>query len=207
MKVLLINGSPHENGCTMTALREVARVLEAEGVATEFIQLGKAPIRDCVACGGCRKTGRCVCSDDPVNEAIEQAKEADGFIFATPVYYAHPSGRVLSFLDRVFYAGGGAFAFKPAAAVTVARRGGTTASFDVMNKFFGISRMMTVGSTYWNIVHGMTPGEAAQDAEGLRTMRNLARNMAWLIKSIEAGKQAGIPRPETERGDMTNFIR
>ena len=206
MKVLMLNGSAKPKGNTFLALEEIGKQLEKEGVEYEIVHI-KDPVRDCIGCGRCSREGCVFGAEDGVNEFIAKAREADGFIFATPVYYAHPSGRVLSFLDRVFYAGGGAFAFKPAAAVTVARRGGTTASFDVMNKYFGISRMMTVGSTYWNIVHGMTPGEAAQDAEGLRTMRNLARNMAWLIKSIDAGKQAGIPRPETERGDMTNFIR
>ena len=185
MKVLMINGSPHENGCTMTALREVAAELERQGVESEIIQLGKGP----------------------VNEVLEKAKAADGFIFGSPVYYAHPSGRVLSFLDRLFYADSSAFWHKPGAAVVSARRGGTTASFDVLNKYFGISRMPTVGATYWNMVHGNSPEEVKQDEEGLQTMRNLARNMAWLLKCIELGKQNGIPAPEMERGHWTNFIR
>ena len=207
MKVLMVNGSPHENGCTMTALKEVARILEQEGVETEIIQLGKAAIRDCTACGGCRKLGRCAFGDDPVNEFIEKAKEADGFIFGSPVYYAHPSGRVLSFLDRAFYAGSAAFRQKPGAAVVSARRAGTTASLDALNKYFGISHMPTVGSTYWNMVHGNTPEEVLQDEEGMQVMRNLARNMAWLLKCIELGRQHGAPAPKMEREHWTNFIR
>lgn len=207
MKVLMINGSPHENGCTMTALREVAAELERQGVESEIIQLGKGPVRDCIACGGCRRKGRCVFNDDPVNEVLEKAKAADGFIFGSPVYYAHPSGRVLSFLDRLFYADSSVFWHKPGAAVVSARRGGTTASFDVLNKYFGISRMPTVGATYWNMVHGNSPEEVKQDEEGLQTMRNLARNMAWLLKCIELGKEHGVPAPEMERGHWTNFIR
>jgi len=207
MKVLLINGSPHENGCTMTALKEVARTLNHEDVDTETIQLGKAPIRDCTACGGCRRKGRCVFDDDPVNEVIEKARQADGFIFGSPVYYAHPSGRVLSLLDRVFYAGSSAFWHKPGAAVVSARRAGTTASLDVLNKYFGISQMPTVGSTYWNMVHGNSPEEVMQDEEGLQVMRNLGRSMAWLLKCIELGRANGLPAPEPEREHWTNFIR
>lgn len=138
---------------------------------------------------------------------MAKAKEADGFVFGTPVYYAHPSGRILSFLDRAFYSSSSAFSFKPAASVAVARRGGTTASFDVMNKYFGISQMPVAGSTYWNIAHGRVPGEVEQDAEGLQTMRNLARNMAWMLKCFEAGKEAGIPLPSAEREHRTHFIR
>ena len=163
-------------------------------------------MRDCIGCGQCTETG-CVFADDAVNEFVAKAKEADGFIFGTPVYYAHPSGRVLSFLDRAFYSSSAAFKFKPGAAVAVARRGGTTASFDVMNKYFGISQMPVVGSTYWNIAHGRVPGEVEQDAEGMQTMRNIARNMAWMLKCFEAGKKAGVCLPETETGNRTHFIR
>ena len=207
MKVLMVNGSPHENGCTMTALSEVARILAQEGIDTEIIQLGKAAIRDCTACGGCRGKGRCVFGDDPVNEFIQKAKESDGFIFGSPVYYAHPSGRVLAFLDRVFYAGSAALRQKPGAAVVSARRAGTTASLDALNKYFGISHMPTVGSTYWNMVHGNSPEEVLRDEEGMQVMRNLGRNMAWLIKCIELGKQNGAPAPQMEREHWTNFIR
>lgn len=138
---------------------------------------------------------------------MEKAKEADGFVFGSPVYYAHPSGRILSFLDRAFYSGKKAFEYKPGASVAVARRGGTSATFDVLNKYFGISQMPVAGSTYWNLVHGRVPGEAEHDAEGMQTMRNLARNLAWMLKCFEAGKAAGVALPDTERGNQTNFIR
>ena len=206
MKVLMLNGSPKERGNTGLALEEIGKQLEKEGIDYEVFQLGGAPVRDCIGCGQCTEEG-CVFTDDGVNAFIAKAKEADGFVFGTPVYYAHPSGRILSFLDRAFYSGSAAFACKPGASVAVARRGGTSASFDVLNKYFGISRMPVVGSTYWNLVHGAKVGEAAEDAEGLQTMRNLARNMAYLLKCQEAGRQAGVPLPETERGSRTNFIR
>ncbi len=206
MKVLMLNGSAKRNGNTYRSLFEVGQQLEKEGIGYEIFQIGGGPIRDCIGCGQCTEKG-CVFEDDKVNEFIQKAKEADGFVFGTPVYYAHPSGRILSFLDRVFYSGGKAFQFKPGASVAVARRGGTTASFDVLNKYFGISQMPTVGSTYWNNVHGRVPGEAEQDEEGLRTMRNLARNLAWMLKCFEKGRETGISLPETERGSQTNFIR
>jgi multimeric flavodoxin WrbA len=204
MKVLLLNGSPHEHGCTYTALREVETTLNACGVETEIIWFGNGPVRDCIACRACRKTGKCAFDDDVANTIIEKAADCSGFVFGTPVYYAHPSGRVLSILDRVFFAGGRNFAHKPGAAVCSARRGGTTATFDVMNKYFTICQMPVVASTYWNMVHGNSPEEVRQDAEGMQTMRNLGRNMAWLLKCIE---RSGIPAPETEFGNMTNFIR
>lgn len=207
MKVLLINGSANPKGNTAIALAEVARTLEEEGIETETFQSGVKPIRDCIACMGCKQIGRCVFDDDIVNSLIDKAAECDGFVFGTPVYYAHPSGRVLSLLDRAFYAGGANFVHKPGASVAVARRSGTTASFDVLNKYFTIKEMPVVSSTYWNNVHGRTPGEAVGDAEGLRTMRNLGRNMAWILKCIELGKRNGIPVPEAEQGEMTNFIR
>lgn len=206
MKVLLLNGSAKEKGNTNAALEEVARQLEKEGIETEIFQLGVGPIRDCVGCNQCGEKG-CVFSDDGVNTFLAKAREADGFVFGTPVYYAHPSGRILSFLDRAFYSGSGAFAFKPAASVVVARRGGCSASFDVLNKYYGISRMPVAGSTYWNMVHGRVPGEAALDEEGMQTMRNLARSLGWMMKCFALGKEQGIPLPETERGTMTNFIR
>lgn len=206
MKVLMVNGSAHQKGNTFLSLEEVGKALKEEGIDYEIFQLGGGPIRDCIGCGQCSEKG-CVFADDKVNEFVAKAKEADGFVFGTPVYYAHPSGRVLSFLDRVFYSSGRSMAFKPGASVAVARRGGTTASFDVMNKYFGISQMPVAGSTYWNLVHGCTPGEAAMDEEGLQTMRNLGRNMAWMLKCLEAGKEQDISLPKTERGNQTNFIR
>ena len=204
MKVMLVNGSPHVHGCTDTALREVESALNACGVETEVLWLGNGPIRDCIACGACRKSGKCVFDDDIVNEIIEKAAQCSGFVFGTPVYYAHPSGRVLSILDRVFFAGGRNFVRKPGAAVCSARRGGTTATFDAMNKYFTICQMPVVSSTYWNMVHGNTPEEVRQDAEGLQTMRNLGRNMAWLMACIE---QSGVPAPQNEHSFTTNFIR
>ncbi len=204
MKVLLLNGSPNEHGCTAAALSEVAKALEECGVETETLWFGKGPVQDCVACHACRKTGRCVFDDDLVNVIIGKAADCGGFVFGTPVYYAHPSGRVLSVLDRVFFAGGRNFFHKPGAAVCSARRGGTTATFDAMNKYFTISEMPVVGSTYWNAVHGNSPAEVAQDAEGLQTMRNLGRNMAWLMQCIE---RSGIPTPKSEHANWTNFIR
>ena len=203
MKVLMINGSPHREGSTYAALREVEKALADCGAESVILWLGNGPVRDCVACGSCRTAGKCA-FDDVANEIIEKAKDCSGFVFGTPVYYAHPSGRVLSVLDRVFYAGSRCFRHKPAAAVTVARRAGTTASLDVMNKYFTIAQMPVVSSSYWNMVHGRGPEDVAQDAEGLQTMRNLGRNMAWLMQCIE---RSGLPAPETEFGSFTNFIR
>lgn len=208
MKVLLFNGSGNEQGCTYTALSEAASALQSEGIETEIFQIGKGAVRDCIGCGACAKAGACVFNDDAVNEAIAKAKEADGFIFGTPVYYAHPSGRILSFLDRMFYAASAdTFAYKPGAAVASARRAGTTASLDVLNKYFTIANMPVVSSQYWNMVHGNTPQEVMQDEEGLQIMRTLGRNMAWMLKCIEAGKAAGIHTPKPEKRARTNFIR
>ena len=206
MKVLLINGSPNEHGCTDLALREVACTLEDCGVQTELLWIGKGPIRGCVACGGCRNKGRCVFDDDPVNRAIEKMQQADGLVVGSPVYYASANGSVVSLLDRMFYATGG-FPGKPAAAVVSARRAGTTASLDELNKYFTICGMPVVSSGYWNMIHGNNPDEAAQDAEGLQIMRNLGRNMAWLLRCIEAGREQGVVFPRQERDYRTNFIR
>ncbi len=181
--------------------------MEAEGIGTEMIQTGNLQIRDCIGCGGCAGKGRCVFDDDQVNRWIDLAAGADGFVFGSPVYYAHPNGRILSLMDRMFYAGGRNFAQKPAAVVVSARRGGTTASLDALSKHLTINQMPVVSSTYWNMVHGNTPEEVKQDAEGLQTMRNLARNMAWLLKCIEIGKANGIDAPRAEWGNRTNFIR
>ncbi len=210
MKVLLFNGSSNEHGCTYTALNEVALSLQKNGIETEIVQVGKNAIRDCIGCGGCRKSGgKCVFGDDIVNEVIEKAKAADGFVFGSPVYYAHPSGRLLSFMDRVFYAGNANFAFKPAAAIVSARRAGTTASLDAIIKHFTISNMPVVSSCYWPMVHGAqnSAEQAKQDLEGMQVMRTLGNNMAWILKCIEAGKNAGISRPAGEDRVYTNFIR
>ena len=206
MKVLLVNGSSHKQGCTYTALCEAAKTLNEEGIETEIFQIGNPELRDCCGCNACKTTGKCV-FNDIVNEFIEKAKGADGFIFGTPVYFAHPSGRILSLLDRAFYAGGYAFAYKPGAAVASARRSGTTASFDVLNKYFTIANMPVVSSNYWNNIHCHVAADAMQDLEGLQTMRNLGRNMAWILKCIEVGKQNGIEPKSPEERIYTHFIR
>ena len=207
MKVLLVNGSPHKNGCTYTALCEVEKTLREEGIDTEIFWVGAKPIGGCMGCGSCGKLGKCV-FDDVVNEFVEKAKEADGFIFGSPVHYAAASGAITSFMDRAFYSGKRAFAHKPAAAVVSARRGGNTATYDQINKYFGISEMPIVSSKYWNMVHGNTPEQVMKDEEGLQTMRVLGRNMAYLLKCIECGRKNGIelPKQEAER-KVTNFIR
>ncbi|MDK2808689.1 MAG: hypothetical protein PWP24_1426 [Clostridiales bacterium] len=208
MKVLLVNGSARKNGCTYTALEEVAKTLEELTIETEIIHLGNRPINDCIACGKCRELeNACIFTEDEINNIIKKAENSDGFIFGTPVYYAHPSGRILSALDRMFYAGKEAFAYKPGAAIVSARRAGTTASIDVLNKYFTISEMPVVSSSYWNMVHGSEPEDVKKDLEGMQTMRNLARNMAWILKCIEAGKEAGVHAPTGEKGNRTNFIR
>lgn len=209
MKVLMINGSSHQKGSTYSALYEVAKALAEEGIESEIIQTGSETIMDCIACNVCRKNGgKCAFGDkDQINDIIEKAKTADGFIFGTPVYYAHPTGRILSLLDRVFYAGGANFAYKPGAAVASARRAGTTASFDVLNKYFTINNMPVVSSQYWNNIHGNNAAEAAEDEEGLQTMALLGKNMAWLLKCIEAGEKADIKHPEPAAKKNTNFIR
>lgn len=207
MKVLLINGSPHEHGCTDTALREVAQTLEQAGIQTEIVQVGKQPVIGCSGCGGCRNGGGCVHRNDPVNQIVEKASSADGFIIGSPVHYAAASGAVTSLLDRCFYCGGKAFTYKPAACVVSCRRGGASAAFDQLNKYFTIANMPVVSSNYWNMVHGNTPDEVRQDEEGMQTMRILGRNMAWLLRCIEAGRKAGVSRPEAEPKIRTNFIR
>ena len=205
MKVLLVNGSSRPDGCTNAALSEVERALQEEGIETEMVFIGNGALPDCIACGKCRETGCCVFGD-VVNDFVEKAKTADGFVFGSPVYYAHPSGRLLTFMDRAFYSGGSAFAFKPAAAVLSARRAGTTASFDVINKYFTICSMPVVSSTYWNHVYGTQPEEVAEDKEGLMTMTNIGKNMAWMLKCIELGKKNGLEHPANEKL-RTNFTR
>lgn len=206
MKVLMLNGSSHINGTTMAALTEVGKALEEDGIEYEIFQIGGGPVADCLGCGQCTESG-CIFSDDAVNAFVAKAKEADGYIFGTPVYYAHPSGRIQSFLDRVFYSSGKHFAHKPGASVAVARRGGTATTFDVLNKYFGITQMITVGSTYWNQVHGRNAEDAAKDLEGMQTMRNLGHNMAWVLKCLEVGKEKGLVPPTADRSNQTNFIR
>ena len=206
MKVILVNGSPREKGCTYTALCEVAGALEKNGIETEIFQVGAKPIAGCIGCNVCLKNGRCFV-DDPVNEFVEKAKTADGFVFGSPVHYAAASGAITSFLDRAFYGKGNVFAGKPGAAVVSCRRGGAASAFDQLNKYFTINSMPVVSSQYWNQVHGNTPEEVKQDLEGMQTMRTLGNNMAWLLKCIEAGKAAGVSFPEREPAQKTNFIR
>ena len=206
MKVLMLNGSPHKNGCTDRALREIAAELAKAGVDSEIFWLGAKPVGGCMGCGACGKTGKCA-FDGGVNEFVEKAREADGFIFGTPVHYASASGSITGFLDRAFYSGSSAFRGKPGTAIVSARRAGTTAAFDQLNKYFGISEMPVVSANYWNMVHGSTAADVEQDLEGLQTMRVLARNMAWLLKCIAAGKAAGVERPAQEQKQKTNFIR
>ncbi|MGM9619021.1 MAG: flavodoxin family protein [Oscillospiraceae bacterium] len=206
MKVLLINGSPHEKGCTYTALREVADTLEHEGVETEILHIAAKPVGGCLGCGCCKRAGRCV-QEDIVNEVLPKLSEADGFIFGSPVHFASASGAITSFMDRLFYAGGDRLRLKPAACVVSARRGGATAAFEQLNKYFTIREMPVVSSSYWNMVHGNTPEEVRQDAEGLQVMRVLGRNMAWLLRCRAAAEAAGVPPPERETPIATNFIR
>jgi len=209
MKVVLFNGSPKKKGSTARALTEVAEQLEAAGIQTETLHLGKDPVHGCVACGWCNKNEGCQFNDDITNTLIEAARGADGFIFGSPVYFAAPNGAMCAVLDRAFYAKASIFAGKPGAAVAVARRGGTTATIDRLNKYFSFAHMPIVGSQYWNILHGNNAAEVEQDLEGMQTMRALGRNMASLLKSLEAGKAGGevLPAPSDEDRVWTNFIR
>lgn len=211
MKALLINGSPHKNGCTYTALSEVEKTLNSEDIETEIYWIGNKPIGGCIGCYQCVKKKKCVFSDI-VNEFTSKAAEYDGFIFGSPVYYSGINGNLMSFMDRVFYSASAQephpFRFKPAAAVVSARRAGTTSAIDQMNKYFLHQQMPIISSRYWNMVHGNTPDEVCQDEEGLQIMRYLGRNMAWMLKLIESGRQNGILPPEQEvRRLATNFIK
>lgn len=208
MKVLLINGSPHDKGCTFTALNEIKKTLESENIEAEIFHIGTNPVRGCIGCGGCSKNdGKCVFNDDVVNEIIEKAKTSDAFVFGSPVHYAAPAGALCAVLDRVFYAGSANFKFKPGAAIVSCRRAGTTASLDCLNKYFTISNMPVVSSSYWNMVHGSKPEDVLKDEEGLQIMRGIGQNMAWLLKCIELGKNNGIDHPVPEAKIRTNFIK
>lgn len=206
MKVVLVNGSPREKGCTYTALCEAKKVFEENGIEAEIFWVGNKPIIGCIGCGACRKLGKCA-FEDTVNTFTELAASADGFIFGTPVHYAAGSGAITSFMDRAFYSGKAKLAGKPAAAVVSCRRGGASATFDQMNKYFAINAMPIVSSNYWNQVHGNTPEETLKDEEGIQTVQILAKNMSWLLKCIELGKQNGVPFPEQPAKISTNFIR
>ena len=209
MKVLLVNGSPHRDGCTYTALRKVEKELNNEGIETEIFWIGIKPISGCIACHKCSEIGKCI-FDDVVNEFAEKAKNADGFIFGTPVHYAAASGAMTSFMDRLFYStfsNQDIFRLKPAATVVSARRAGTTATFEQLNKYYTMTQMPVISSRYWNMVHGSNPEEVKKDEEGMQIMRILGKNMAYYLKCIEAGKEKGITPPSTEKIKFTNFIR
>ena len=206
MKVLLLNGSPHAQGCTYTALNEVGATLKKHGIDTELLHVGTRPVAECIACGSCKGGAPCI-FDDGVNALAARLEEFDALVVGAPVYYAGPSAQVCAFLDRLFYSAGGKLTGKPAAAVVSCRRGGASAAFDRLNKYFSINSMPIVTSQYWNQVHGNTPEEVLRDEEGLQTMRTLGENMAWLLRCIEAGKAAGVPAPVYEPRRATNFIR
>jgi multimeric flavodoxin WrbA len=210
MKVILVNGSPHPHGGVFTALGVVAAILSEEGIENEFFQVGKKPISGCIDCRTCIKKGRCAISDR-VNDFLDIAEKADGFVFGSPVHYASVSGAMTSFLDRVFYAsfcsGRHIFRLKPGAAVVSSRRAGTTATLDQLNKYLAWAEMPVISSRYWNMVHGSTPEDVKQDLEGIQIMRVLGRNMAWFLKCKEAGMRAGVALPEQEERISTNFIR
>lgn len=206
MKVLLINGSPHEKGCTYTALNEVAETLQQDGIETEIVWLGTKAVQGCIACGYCKTHGVCVFKDK-VNEIIEILEDIDGIILGSPVYYANPTGQILSFADRLFYASGARMNGKAGASVVSCRRGGAVSTFNALNLFFSISEMPVISSQYWNQVHGNTPEQVLQDEEGLQTMRTLGHNMAWVLKSLEAAKSQGLAWERKEDKIFTNFIR
>ena len=208
MKVLLVNGGPHERGCTYTALCEIEKELKANGIDSEIFWLGNKSVRGCIGCGGCaNNNGHCVFNDDVANILIDKAAEADGFVFGSPVHYAAPSGTICAVLDRAFYAGGKNFKYKPGAAILSCRRAGSTAAFDVLNKYFTISNMPIVSSGYWNMVHGSKPEDVLKDGEGLQIMRTLGKNMSWILKCIGCGRSNNINKPEEETKIRTNFIR
>lgn len=207
MKVLMINGSPNERGCTYTALTIIADELSKQGVDSEIVWLGNGAVRGCIGCGGCKKLGKCVFGDDPVNSIAEKCKFADGFVFGAPVHYASPCGAMVSAMDRLFYSVGGNLKFKPAASIVSARRAGTTASYDVLNKYIGINDMLQVPSPYWNMVHGSKPEEVYKDEEGVSVMRAIGSNMAWLLKLLESAKGTPLEKPVIIDKKRTNFIR
>lgn len=209
MKVLLVNGSPNAKGCTYTALSEIAKTLEEQGVETEIFHIGNQPVRGCIGCGACKKSESegCVFDDDIVNRLAQKAKEADGYIFGSPVYYASPNGAMLAVMDRLFYSAGKYMQFKPAACIASARRAGTTATYDVLNKYIGINNMLMVPANYWNMVHGTKPEDVEKDLEGMQVMRILGKNMAWMLKALETAREHGVALPEAEEKVRTNFIR
>ena len=206
MNVLLINGSPNQHGCTYTALSEVAATLQRHDITSEILYLGKKPIAGCIGCMQCREKGYCV-FDDKVNELVDSLPQYDALVLGSPVYYAAPAGNLISFLNRLFFCGGRLMAGKLGASVVSCRRGGAASAFDQLNKYFTICNMPIVSSQYWNQVHGSQPDDVRRDEEGLQTMRTLGENMAWLLASIHAGRQQGVPAPVYEPHLWTNFIR
>jgi len=204
MKVLLINGSPHKDGCTFTALSEVAKTLEKRDIKTKNFWIGNNPIKDCIGCGACVTKGTCVFADANYKELVEECKSANGIVVGSPVYYGGPTGAICSLLDRIFYSAGKYLTGKPGAAIVSCRRGGASAAFDRLNKYFTINKMPVVASQYWNSVHGNKPEETVQDLEGMQTMRTLGENMAYLLKSMD---KAGLKKPEYEVPTKTNLIR
>ena len=212
MKVLMLNGSWNQDGSTKAGLDEMAKVFAGEGVETEIVTIGGKPIADCMACGKCAELKHCVFENVGVNDFAAKAKDADGFVFGSPVYYAHPSGRIQSFLDRLFFSTMNADRYaslrhKPCASIVVARRAGTSASFDVLNKYATISQMIVVGSTYWNEFHALTKEDVPEDGEGVQTLQNLARNMVYVMKCQKAGRDVGILPPTAKEEVFTNFVR
>ena len=209
MEVLLLNGSPHAHGCTARALDEMKKEFAENGVEVTQLQVGNNPVRGCIACGSCARSPEhhCVFSDDVTNQVIDAAQRADGLVVGSPVHYASPNGALAAVLDRTFYAAGRELGFKPAASICSARRAGTTATLEAINKYFLMSNMLVVGSTYWAMVHGTTPEEVDQDKEGLQTLRNLARNMTWTMDCLNAGEGIGFDKPFVERSSKTNFVR
>ena len=207
MKVLMINGSPHEKGCTYTALTVVADELKKQGVESEIVWLGMGAVHSCTGCGACKKLGKCVYDDDVVNSLAAKVKTADGYVFGAPVHYSSPCGGMIAALDRLFISVGSYMQLKPAASVVSARRAGTTASYDVLNKYIGINNMLQVPSTYWNMVHGSCAEEVFKDEEGVSIMRAIGSNMAWLLKLLEKAKGTDLEKPILIPKIKTNFIR
>lgn len=207
MKVLMINGSPHKNGCTNAALEIIADELKNQGIESEIVWIGTGAVHSCMGCGYCHKNGKCVHDDDIVNEIAAKARVADGYIFGSPVHYASPAGSMVALMDRLFWSVGGDMKYKPAASIVSARRAGTTAAYDVLNKYIGINNMIQVPATYWNMVHGACAGDVAKDEEGVSVMRAIGSNMAWLLKLLQNTKGTNLEKPVEIKKARTNFIR
>ena len=207
MKVLMINGSPHKNGCTNAALEIIAEELKNQGIESEIVWIGTGAVHSCMGCGYCQKNGKCVHNDDILNEIAAKARVADGYIFGSPVHYASPAGSMVALMDRLFWSVGADMKFKPAASVVSARRAGTTAAYDVLNKYIGINNMIQVPATYWNMVHGACAEDVAKGEEGVTVMRAIGSNMAWLLKLLQNAKGTDLEKPVEIKKARTNFIR